>query len=167
LSNTENEEYVETDNKDEEAFNEENQVTEDITENLSLEKAIDTYKKVRESKRDDITEKEQEEIEMECEKIRNRDIVDVDEIHDPEEIGNEGKIVTGPPTLTRFESARIMGARALQLSLGAPPFISIPKDAATSLDIAIKELEDRVIPITIRRTLPNGDYQNITINNFK
>ena len=167
MSNTENEEYVETDNKDEEAFNEENQVTEDITENLSLEKAIDTYKKVRESKRDDITEKEQEEIEMECEKIRNRDIVDVDEIHDPEEIGSEGKIVTGPPTLTRFESARIMGARALQLSLGAPPFISIPKDAATSLDIAIKELEDRVIPITIRRTLPNGDYQNITINNFK
>ena len=167
MSNTENEEYVETDNNDEEAFNEENQVTEDITENLSLEKAIDTYKKVRESKRDDITEKEQEEIEMECEKIRNRDIVDVDEIHDPEEIGSEGKIVTGPPTLTRFESARIMGARALQLSLGAPPFISIPKDAATSLDIAIKELEDRVIPITIRRTLPNGDYQNITISNFK
>jgi len=167
LSDTGNEEYVGTDNKDEEVFNEENQVTEDITENLSLEKAIDTYKKVRESKRDDITEKEQEEIEMECEKIRNRDIVDVDEIHDPEEIGNEGKIVTGPPTLTRFESARIMGARALQLSLGAPPFISIPKDAATSLDIAIKELEDRVIPITIRRTLPNGDYQNITINNFK
>ena len=167
MSDIRNEEYVGTDNKDEEAFNEENQVTEDITENLSLEKAIDTYKKVRESKRDDITEKEQEEIEMECEKIRNRDIVDVDEIHDPEEIGSEGKIVTGPPTLTRFESARIMGARALQLSLGAPPFISIPKDAATSLDIAIKELEDRVIPITIRRTLPNGDYQNITINNFK
>jgi len=167
LSDIRNEEYVGTDNKDEEAFNEENQVTEDITENLSLEKAIDTYKKVRESKRDDITEKEQEEIEMECEKIRNRDIVDVDEIHDPEEIGSEGKIVTGPPTLTRFESARIMGARALQLSLGAPPFISIPKDAATSLDIAIKELEDRVIPITIRRTLPNGDYQNITISNFK
>jgi len=167
LSDIRNEEYVGTDNKDEEAFNEENQVTEDITENLSLEKAIDTYKKVRESKRDDITEKEQEEIEMECEKIRNRDIVDVDEIHDPEEIGSEGKIVTGPPTLTRFESARIMGARALQLSLGAPPFISIPKDAATSLDIAIKELEDRVIPITIRTTLPNGDYQNITISNFK
>ena len=60
-----------------------------------------------------------------------------------------------------------MGARALQLSLGAPPFISLPKDATTSLDIAIKELEERVIPITIRRTLPNGDYQNIPITNFK
>ena len=169
LSKTEDGQYIEPNNNDE--FDEKNanhdDVDVDITENLSLEKAIDTYKKVRESKRDDITEKEQEEIEMECEKIRNRDIVDVDEIHDPKEIGSEGKIVTGPPTLTRFESARIMGARALQLSLGAPPFISIPKDAATSLDIAIKELEDRVIPITIRRTLPNGDYQNITISNFK
>ena len=81
--------------------------------------------------------------------------------------GSDGNIITGPPSLTRFESARIMVARALQLSLGAPPFISIPKDAATSLDIAIKELEERVIPITIRRTLPNGDYQNIPITNFK
>ena len=73
----------------------------------------------------------------------------------------------GPPKLTRFESARIMGARALQLSLGAPPFITIPKEAATSLDIAIMELDDRLIPITIRRTLPNGDYQNIPITDFK
>ena len=60
-----------------------------------------------------------------------------------------------------------MGARALQLSLGAPPFIPIPKDAATSLDIAIIELEKRLIPITIRRALPNGDYQNIPITSFK
>ena len=125
----------------------------------------ETYKKVK-TGNEDISEKEQEAIEKICEEIRNRDIIDVDEIHDPTEINGEGKIVTGPPTLTRFESARIMGARALQLSLGAPPFIPIPKDAATSLDIAIKELEKRVIPITIRRILPNGDYQNIPISNF-
>ena len=63
--------------------------------------------------------------------------------------------------------ARIMGARALQLSQGAPPFIDIPVSAATSLDISMKELEDRVIPITIRRVLPNGDYQNIPLFDFK
>ena len=168
LSNTGDEQYIEPNNQDEGEIDGKNTLTEDVdvTENLSLEKAIDTYKKIRVGK-DDITEKEQEEIERECEQIRNRDIIDVDEIHNPEEIGTDGKIVTGPPTLTRFESARIMGARALQLSLGAPPFISIPKDASTSLDIAIKELEERVIPITIRRTLPNGDYQNIPITNFK
>ena len=72
----------------------------------------------------------------------------------------------GPPTLTRFEKARIMGARALQLSLGAPPFIEIPESAATSLDIAMEELEQRLIPISIRRVLPNGDFQNIPLLEF-
>ena len=43
-----------------------------------------------------------------------------------------------------------MGARALQLSLGAPPFIPIPKTARISLDISMEELNQRVIPITIR-----------------
>jgi DNA-directed RNA polymerase I, II, and III subunit RPABC2 len=60
-----------------------------------------------------------------------------------------------------------MGARALQLSLGAPPFIPIPKTARISLDIAMEELEQRVIPITIRRVLPNGDFQNIPIDYFE
>jgi len=59
-----------------------------------------------------------------------------------------------------------MGARALQLSLGAPPFIEIPKDARISFDISMEELEKKVIPITIRRVLPNGDYQNIPIDYF-
>jgi len=167
LSNTDEGTYLETNNPVENELDEKDAaVDEDVTENLSLEKAIETYKKVK-SGNEELSEKEQEEIEKICEKIRNREIIDVDEVHDPKEIDGDGKVVTGPPTLTRFESARIMGARALQLSLGAPPFIPIPKDAATSLDIAIKELEKRVIPITIRRILPNGDYQNIPITNFK
>ena len=87
--------------------------------------------------------------------------------HEAIELSADGKILMGPPTLTRFEKARIMGARALQLSLGAPPFIDIPVSAATSLDISMKELEERVIPITIRRVLPNGDYQNIPLFDFK
>ena len=59
-----------------------------------------------------------------------------------------------------------MGARALQLSLGAPPFVDIPKNATTSLQIAMEELEQRVIPISIRRVQPNGDFQNIPLSNF-
>ena len=86
----------------------------------------------------------------------------------PEEItSKDNEVLTGPPMLTRFEKARIMGARALQLSLGAPPFISIPKDTSTSLEIAMEELNERLIPIVIRRVLPNGDYQNIPIDRFK
>lgn len=100
--------------------------------------------------------------------IDAREIIDIDPVHVPVEYETtgKGKIMIGPPTLTRFEKARILGARALQLSLGAPPFISIPKDVATSLDLAYAELEKRVIPITIRRVLPNGDFQNIPIDLF-
>jgi len=100
--------------------------------------------------------------------IDAREIIEVDPVHVPieYETTGRGKIMIGPPTLTRFEKARIMGARALQLSLGAPPFISVPKEVATSLDLAYAELEKRVIPITIRRVLPNGDFQNIPIDHF-
>jgi len=73
------------------------------------------------------------------------------------------KILIGPPRLTRFEKARIVGARALQISMGAPVLLppeDIPKDP---IEIALKELELGVLPITIRRTLPDGTYQDIPL----
>ena len=133
----------------------------------SVEDAIALYRKVREGKNKELTEKEIANIDKECEIIRNRQVITKDIQHKPVEITNKnGLVVTGPPTLTRFEKARIMGARALQLSLGAPIFIEIPKNATTSLEIAMEELKQRVIPIVIKRTLPNGDYQNIPIDQF-
>ncbi len=138
----------------------------EVSVHATMEKAIENYRKIKEANKE-LTEKELDQLEKECEKIRQREIIDIDEQHDAIEISGEGKIRMGPPTLTRFEKARIMGARALQLSLGAPPFIDIPVSAATSLDISMKELEERVIPITIRRVLPNGDYQNIPLFDFK
>ena len=138
----------------------------EVSVHATMEKAIENYRKIKEANKE-LTEKELDQLEKECEKIRQREIIDIDEQHDAIEISGEGKIMMGPPTLTRFEKARIMGARALQLSLGAPPFIDIPVSAATSLDISMKELEERVIPITIRRVLPNGDYQNIPLFDFK
>ena len=133
----------------------------------SIDNAIALYRKVREGKNKELTEKEIANIDKECEIIRNRQIITKDLQHKPVEItNNDGLVVTGPPTLTRFEKARIMGARALQLSLGAPIFIEIPKNATTSLEIAMEELKQRVIPIVIKRTLPNGDYQNIPIDQF-
>ncbi len=133
----------------------------------STANAIAAYRKIKEGKKE-LSEKDQIVLDKECKIIEERDIIEVDPIHEPIEIEllGKGKIQLGPPTLTRFEKARIMGARALQLSLGGPPFIEIPKSARTSLDIAMEELERRVIPIIIRRVLPNGDYQNIPIDNF-
>ena len=53
-------------------------------------------------------------------------------------------------TLTKFEKARIIGARSLQISMGAPVIIDVPKEIIDPVDIAIMEYENNVIPITIR-----------------
>jgi DNA-directed RNA polymerase I, II, and III subunit RPABC2 len=130
------------------------------------EKAV--IKKEKKAKKGDLSPEELAEQERLQKIIDAREIIEIDPIHVPIEYETtaKGKIMIGPPTLTRFEKARILGARALQLSLGAPPFIPIPKEVATSLDLAYTELEKRVIPITIRRVLPNGDFQNISIDLF-
>jgi len=133
----------------------------------SLNDALSAYRKIKEGKKE-LTEKELSDLDKECKIISDRETIEIDPIHEPQEIeiSGKGKIQMGPPTLTRFEKARIMGARALQLSMGAPPFIEIPASAKMSLDIALEELEQRIIPIVIRRRLPNGDYQNIPISFF-
>ena len=119
----------------------------------STEKAIEQYRKLREDPNVELTEKQIAEIDKQCEIIRNREIITQDTEHTPIEITTKNdEIVTGPPTLTRFEKARIMGARALQLSLGAPVFIEIPKNATTSLEIAMEELNQRIIPIAVSYT---------------
>jgi DNA-directed RNA polymerase I, II, and III subunit RPABC2 len=75
----------------------------------------------------------------------------------------KAKIVIGPPRLTRFEKARIVGARALQISMGAPLLIETPQNSSSPIEIALKELEAGILPITIRRRLPDGTYQDIPV----
>ena len=164
------EENIDETYEDNNSKDESDLINENVTKilNNSVEKAIEQFRKVRECGREDITEKEIAEIDKECEIIRNREIITKDLPHKKVEItSKDGQIVIGPPMLTRFEKARIMGARALQLSLGAPVFIEIPKNATTSLEIAMEELKQRMIPIVIKRTLPNGDYQNIPLDKFE
>ena len=52
---------------------------------------------------------------------------------------------------TRFEKARIIGARALQLTMGAPVLIDVPKDMIDPIRISTMEYEEGVVPITVRR----------------
>lgn len=64
--------------------------------------------------------------------------------------------------LTKYERARIIGGRALQLALGAFPLVDVkPND--TVIDIAKRELEAGVLPIVIRRKLPDGTYIDIPL----
>lgn len=62
--------------------------------------------------------------------------------------------------LTRFERARIIGSRALQIAMGAPILVKISKKELKEmgynpLRIAEKELEAGVIPITVKRIYPH------------
>jgi DNA-directed RNA polymerase subunit K len=52
---------------------------------------------------------------------------------------------------TRFERARIIGARALQISMGAPLLVDVPVGMVDPIDIADLEFGKRVIPITVKR----------------
>ena len=84
------------------------------------------------------------------------------------EVSPQGnKVLIGPPWLTRFEKARITGSRALQLSLGAPPLIKVPELATSSIALAVMEIDNKALPISIRRILPNGMYQDIPIEWMK
>jgi len=80
------------------------------------------------------------------------------------EIPSQGeRVLIGPPWLTRFERARITGSRSLQLSVGAPSLIKAVEGIANSIALAIAEIEHKALPISIRRVLPNGIYQDIPI----
>ena len=98
----------------------------EVSVDASLEKAIEAYRKLCEQK-GPLTEQELSNLDKECDVIRNREIIISDVDHEIQELQSDNKILMGPPNLTRFEKARIMGARALQLSLGAPTFIDIPE----------------------------------------
>lgn len=79
----------------------------------------------------------------------------------------DNKVLIGPAWLTRFERARITGARSLQLSLGAPPLVKVPEHITSSIAVAVEEIEQKALPISIRRILPSGTYQDISIEWLK
>ncbi|KAH7930381.1 RNA polymerase Rpb6 [Leucogyrophana mollusca] len=74
---------------------------------------------------------------------------------------NKTRVTT--PYLTKYERARILGTRALQISMNAP--VLVPLDGETdALQIAIKELSQRKIPLIIRRYLPDGSFEDWSVS---
>ena len=62
---------------------------------------------------------------------------------------------------TKFEKARIVGSRALQIAMGAPVLVKMTdKDIEAMgfnpIKIAMKEFNEGVIPITVKRPFPGG-----------
>ncbi|KAI3813793.1 hypothetical protein L1987_18528 [Smallanthus sonchifolius] len=61
--------------------------------------------------------------------------------------------------MTKYERARILGTRALQISMNAPVMVELEGET-DPLEIAMKELRGKKIPFTIRRYLPDGSYED-------
>ena len=65
--------------------------------------------------------------------------------------------------MTKYERARVLGTRALQISMNAPVMVEIEGET-DPLKIAMKELRQRKIPIIIRRYLPDGSFEDWSID---
>lgn len=61
--------------------------------------------------------------------------------------------------MTKYERARVLGTRALQISMNAPVMVDVENET-DALKIAAKELRERKIPMIIRRYLPDGSYED-------
>lgn len=153
-----------------------------VVENSIPEKKIDDKVSLKAAKKADEKKKKEKDATKGKEKSRGKAKVEEKEEEDPsarpkdevvvysdidftfrEVEANGNQILIGPSRLTRFEQARITGARSLQLSLGAPSLIRIPNDVRDSITLAKAELDQKALPISIRRVLPNGLYQDIPI----
>ncbi|EJT51339.1 DNA-directed RNA polymerases I, II, and III polypeptide [Trichosporon asahii var. asahii CBS 8904] len=72
-------------------------------------------------------------------------------------VANEVRITT--PYMTKYERARVLGTRALQISMNAP--VLVPVEGETDpLEIALKELAAKKIPLVIRRYLPDNSFED-------
>ncbi|ORZ25740.1 RNA polymerase, subunit omega/K/RPB6, partial [Absidia repens] len=79
--------------------------------------------------------------------------------------GNENKEKTTTPYMTKYERARILGTRALQISLNAP--VTVELDGETDpLVIAMKELREKKIPLIVRRFMPDGTYEDWNVKDL-
>ncbi|KAI8052686.1 RNA polymerase, subunit omega/K/RPB6 [Thamnidium elegans] len=69
------------------------------------------------------------------------------------------------PYMTKYEKARILGTRALQISLSAPVMIEIDGET-DALAIANRELREKKIPLIVRRFMPDGTYEDWKVRNL-
>eukprot|EP00088_Acartia_fossae_P021346 TRINITY_DN22810_c0_g1_i1.p1 TRINITY_DN22810_c0_g1~~TRINITY_DN22810_c0_g1_i1.p1 ORF type:complete len:134 (-),score=43.73 TRINITY_DN22810_c0_g1_i1:117-518(-) len=67
------------------------------------------------------------------------------------------------PYLTKYERARVLGTRALQIAMCAPVMVELEGET-DPLQIAMKELKHQKIPIIIRRYMPDGSHEDWAID---
>ncbi|KAI5924894.1 RNA polymerase Rpb6 [Camillea tinctor] len=68
--------------------------------------------------------------------------------------------------MTKYEKARILGTRALQISMNAPVLVDLEGES-DPLQIAIKELQQKKIPLIVRRYMPDGYYEDWSVEELQ
>ena len=108
---------------------------------------------------DEFMEEEQmEDVDLEPEQAgEDEDGERVQIVEASEKVASTARVTT--PYMTKYERARVLGTRALQIAMGAPVMVEI-EDETDPLEIARKELKDQKIPIIIRRYLPDGSFED-------
>uniref|UniRef100_A0A1B6LZK0 DNA-directed RNA polymerases I, II, and III subunit RPABC2 n=1 Tax=Graphocephala atropunctata TaxID=36148 RepID=A0A1B6LZK0_9HEMI len=101
------------------------------------------------------------------------DDADIDEIDQQEEDGENIELLNAQDVrggvqksnrittkyMTKYERARVLGTRALQIAMCAPVMVELEGET-DPLQIAMKELKQRKIPIIIRRYLPDNSFED-------
>lgn len=100
-----------------------------------------------------------DEVENPEDEAEQIDIIPVQEASQPTE--PQKRITT--PYMTKYEQARVLGTRALQIAMCAPVMVELEGET-DPLQIAMKELKSRKIPIIIRRYLPDHSYEDWAID---
>ena len=73
---------------------------------------------------------------------------------------------TTRPYITKFEKTKIIGLRATQIENGDTPLVKVPEGIISSVKMAELELENRLIPLIVRRQLTDGKFEDWKINDF-
>lgn len=67
--------------------------------------------------------------------------------------------------LTKYEKTRLLGTRALQIAMNSQILVDT-KGEIDPLKIAMMEMEQKVLPLKIRRVFPNGEEIFLSIEQF-
>lgn len=76
----------------------------------------------------------------------------------------DDRIRIGPPFLTKYERARIIGVRAFQIAFGVPPLVDPAVLGTTNpVEIAKYEVDNGILPVSVYRYHSSGESQSIPL----
>ena len=68
--------------------------------------------------------------------------------------------------MTKFEKAKIIGIRSEMLANGAQAMVTVPRNVINVKEIALLELEEKKIPLLVRRFYPNKEYEDLRVEDL-